>query len=113
MDSDGSDQVQLTTDAVPKTRCLTGARTARRSPSAMPGDVGDIWIIDADGTDPIRRTTDAADDFAPSWSPDGSEIAFLSTRSGIRELFVMNADGSGQHSLLPGVLAFAPGWQPR
>jgi Tol biopolymer transport system component len=35
----------------------------------------------------------------PSWSPDGSPIAFWSDRSGDHEIFLMNADGSSQLNL--------------
>jgi Tol biopolymer transport system component len=31
----------------------------------------------------------------PRWSPDGARIAFMSTRSGVEQLYVMNADGTG------------------
>jgi TolB protein len=33
--------------------------------------------------------------YIPRWSPDGRSIAFVSTRSGYEELYVMNADGTG------------------
>jgi uncharacterized protein YraI len=36
---------------------------------------------------------------APTWSPDGSQIAFLTDRTGQWEIWVMNADGSNQHPL--------------
>jgi dipeptidyl aminopeptidase/acylaminoacyl peptidase len=36
---------------------------------------------------------------APSWSPDGSQIAFLTDRTGQWEVWVMRADGSDQHPL--------------
>ena len=36
---------------------------------------------------------------APVWSPDGSQIAFLTDRTGQWEIWIMNADGSNQHPL--------------
>jgi hypothetical protein len=37
---------------------------------------------------------------APAWSPDGSQIAFITDRNGSYEIWVMNADGSNQHPLV-------------
>lgn len=36
---------------------------------------------------------------SPAWSPDGSQIAFLTDRTGRWEIWVMNADGSNQRPL--------------
>jgi TolB protein len=36
----------------------------------------DIWLAAVDGSNERRLTTDAADEFWPSWSPDGSRIAY-------------------------------------
>ncbi len=42
----------------------------------------DIWLQQVDGRQPIRLTTDPADDSDPSISPDGTKIAFRSERAG-------------------------------
>ena len=38
---------------------------------------GDIWTMALDGSDRNRLTTDPADDFDPSWSPDGTGSRFV------------------------------------
>lgn len=38
---------------------------------------------------------------APVWSPDGTQIAFVTDRSGQWELWIMNADGSNQRPMFP------------
>jgi WD40 repeat protein len=69
---------------------------------------GDIYIMSApEGVDtgeqgipnPKRLTDDPAYDGWPTWSPDGSQIAFMSTRSGNPDIYVMDADGSNLRQL--------------
>jgi TolB protein len=38
---------------------------------------------------------------SPAWSPDGSQIAFVTDRTGQWEVWIMNADGTNPHPLLP------------
>src|ERR1044071_2489717 len=41
-----------------------------------------IWIVDIDGhSAPRRLTVEGVNSNSPRWSPDGSRLAFLSTRS--------------------------------
>jgi Tol biopolymer transport system component len=54
----------------------------------------EIYTMNADGTDPRRRTINAAWDSQPAFSPDGERIAFVSDRDGNAEIYVMNTDGS-------------------
>jgi Tol biopolymer transport system component len=60
----------------------------------------DIWAYDLVRGTSTRLTFDAADDINPSWSPDGTRIAFTSDRSGIRQIYQTLANGSGEDELL-------------
>ena len=47
-------------------------------------------------------------------SPDGSQIVFESDRSGSQQIYIMNADGTGQRRLsFFGGRAATPEWSPR
>ncbi len=60
----------------------------------------DIFIMDANGQDDRRLTYYDGYDKHPTWSPDGRHIAFWSDRQeGRRQIWVMNADGTGQTNL--------------
>jgi Tol biopolymer transport system component len=81
----------------------------------------DIWVMNANGGSPtqLTGTADGApppfspNDFAPSWSPDCSEIAFISDRDGQNEVYVMDADGQNQ-TRITNTAAFenSPVWSP-
>lgn len=58
-------------------------------------DNHEIYVMNDDGTDVERLTHHLDSDRDPAWSPDGSRIAFTSTRDGNPEIYVMQADGSG------------------
>jgi Tol biopolymer transport system component len=55
-------------------------------------------------------------DTNPVWSPDGRKIAFVSNRanpgSRLRNIYVMNSDGSGVRRLTKGADAEFPRWSP-
>jgi len=55
---------------------------------------GDIWIANADGTNPTRLTDHPSEDWWPKFSPDGRKIAFQSKRDGNHEIYVMDSDGT-------------------
>jgi len=56
---------------------------------------GNLWIINADGTDHRALTTGNHGDGSPRWSPDGTRIAYLSDADGKQQIYIRWMD-SGQ-----------------
>jgi Tol biopolymer transport system component len=55
----------------------------------------DIWLIEPARGIASRLTSDPADDVFPVWSPDGSRIAFSSSRDGTISLYQKLSSGAG------------------
>lgn len=77
----------------------------------------DIYVMSRGGTNVRRLTSDPAPDEQPAWSPDGTAIAFRSTRGHLGDIWLINPDGTGERRLtydpLPGVVDDArPSWSP-
>jgi Tol biopolymer transport system component len=114
MNADGSDPVRLTVSANPAASSAADwspngkqivFQTNRDASSPLPAldnDPGtEIYVMNADGTNQTRLTSNQARDVDPNWSPNGNQIVFDSDRdiAQTKQVYVMNADGSDAHAL--------------
>jgi Tol biopolymer transport system component len=114
---DGSDERTLT-----RTEDAEGALTW--SPDSRQiayevgrGDSGDLWLMDADGSNQHRVIGPLAGNgiHNPDWSPDGRQIVYSSATEETEsfDIYVSDIDGGNQRRLTTGPDAEqSPAWQP-
>jgi Tol biopolymer transport system component len=68
------------------------------------GSTTEIATVGADGTGATVITNDSSTDYAdPTWSPDGTMIAFSANADGDSDFFWVRADRGAVHALTSGV----------
>lgn len=74
----------------------------------------EIYLLNPDDGSIISRlTNNRFEDVSPCWSPDGSQISYVSDGSGGPQIYIMNRDGSGQRRLtFLGRYNTTPDWSP-
>jgi TolB protein len=127
MNPDGSGQTDLTNNpALDDTPAWSpdGSKIAfvsKRPSSPYHSTEREIYVMNADGSGQTQLTRPASyhtpNNYDPAWSPDGSKIAFVSTRDSTTgynaEIYVMNADGTGQKRLTNNPsIDDSPTWSP-
>ena len=94
---DGRDMEQLTSTSLYHFDVAV-AGNGRLAFSANRSGNYEIWLRDPAGSF-TRLTGNPANDGKPAWSPDGKWLLFESSRSGIPEIWKMDADGGDQIQL--------------
>ena len=88
--------------------------------AAAEGGQSEIWVGNRDGSGLVRLTNTLVNEDQPSWSPDGTKLAFRrwQTQGTPSDIWVMSAtDGSGQVNLTAAAdfvgEELAPAWSPQ
>lgn len=93
-----------------------GSRVAFQA-RTEPGTLSDVWVADADFSDPVRLTSGAGYEESPTWSPDGETIAYVHgmvDEPYTRQIRLMDADGGSDRLLMewPDSALSAIEWHP-
>jgi TolB protein len=117
MNADGTGNTRITNASIGLNHHEWSPDAQRLAAVGYVGANNDTWsihVFDSDGSNLVRLThAPGVWDTEPSWSPDGSMIAFTRmypSEDFRSELWLMNSDGSDQHWI--GVEGFAAKWAP-
>jgi Tol biopolymer transport system component len=108
MQPDGTGKHRLTNDETPDDFAAASSDGQRvvwtRGDNSTPDS--EIWVMNIDGSGKRQLTVNnVSDGGVATWSPDGSKIAFRSSRGSKNllhpnhEIYIMNADGTNQHNV--------------
>jgi Tol biopolymer transport system component/PKD repeat protein/pimeloyl-ACP methyl ester carboxylesterase len=102
-DSDGNgENIFLADYGVQGVLAFTSSRT---------GDGDEVFVMNADGTGQTNVSNRPGMDKSAIWSPDGKRFVYSTTRSGVWELWLMDADGTNPRLLInAGPEVYAGGW---
>jgi Tol biopolymer transport system component len=87
------------------------------SDTASEAGVPQLWIMNADGSDPHHLAPDGPLGLVASWSPDGREIAYTSSTEvatgDLADIWAIGVDGSNRRRLITGLSNDRqPVWSP-
>ena len=119
MDADGGNQQRLTNSRLvdwdpswsPDGRHIAFTANGRPAWGARGGDL-EIYMMEANGSNPRRLTHNLRQDTDPAWSPDGRHIAYTSTIDRNKEVYVMDLDGGKPRKLTNSGDVHIHNWEP-
>lgn len=80
--------------------------------SSVTGD-NEIYTTDASGGGLHRVTAFRGPDVSPVWNPkSNAQIAWVSGRSGLPQIYIMDSDGANVQRMTDGGYATSPSWSP-
>lgn len=61
--------------------------------------LNDLWVWDIEGGDPVPLTDDVYLEMAPTWSPDGKQIAYSSDKAGTEDIYILDLESKKEQQL--------------
>ena len=110
---DGREQSRLTSTADSGEGDATGSPDGRWIAYSRGGadEPSSLWLMSRDGRNPRRLTTGAVQDFYPTWSPDGTRLAFARYEGSNADIYTLRlADGVVTRLTLGESADLGPDW---
>ena len=79
---------------------------------AIVGTTVNVWIMEADGSNPQALMSSTEGNWGGTFTPDGKRLVFISKRSGTKSIWIMDADGGNLKQLTHGEDDWAPNVSP-
>jgi TolB protein len=81
--------------------------------SSSPSGDSEIYTADASGGSLHRITAFRGPDVSPVWNPkSNAQIAWVSGRTGLPQIYIMDSDGANVQRMTDGGYATSPSWSP-
>jgi TolB protein len=115
MDADGINQRRLTFRGSYNDSAVISPKGDKIALASRVANIFDLWLIDLDGRNWVPLTGvdgPQGNNEDPSWAPNGRQIAFMSDRTGSKQIWIMNSDGSNQRQLTLEGANQSPAWSP-
>lgn len=73
----------------------------------------EIFMANRDGSNLVQLTHNEAEDWHPEVAPNDKQVAFMSDRTGVHQIYTMDIDGSNQRQLTDEAYdCWYPSWSP-
>lgn len=96
-------------------RCITGLEPIFDTRLAFVSDARghkEVYVMDFDGYNVTPLTNMGAITLSPAWSPGGTQVSFVSYRSGKPNLYSIATQSKSFHRIHGGSLCMSPAWSP-
>jgi tricorn protease len=110
------DNPQMRASWVDATKHIRSFDISPNGKRALFGARGEVFTVPAEHGDvrDLTQTSGAREQY-PAWSPDGTQVAYVTDRNGEAQIAVRPADGSGSESMVTGPIErwlYDPVWSP-